>query len=115
MSFLCGVPGCGRLLKTALREQRHVPVVHACNAPRNSAPPIRTLCVESEDGAVARAAAMGIGVYDNHPGLDGTSTGGTDPSGSCVRVVELEAPFILELSRALKTHPPSPLRARTRR
>ena len=115
MSFLCRVPGCGRLLKTALGEQRHVTVVHARNAPSNAAPPLRTYCVESDDGPVATAAALARDVHDPTPGLDETDPGGTNPGGSGVHVVELEAPVFLELSRTLTAHPPSPRRGRTRR
>jgi len=65
MSSLCWVPGCGRLLKTALGEQRHVTVVHAKIAPGRSAPPpIRTFCIESDDGAVATAAGSARGLND---------------------------------------------------
>jgi len=89
--------------------------VHARSAPSNSAPPLRTYCVESDDGPVATAVPLARDAHDPSPGLDGTDPGETDPGESGAHMVVLEAPVFLEQSRALTAHPPSPRRGRTRR
>jgi len=104
VSVSCRVPGCGRLSKTALGEQRQVTVTHSNAIPYESTQPlVRTFGIECEDGASPGAAAASTTGADAAPPVD------SDPGLCEVRVVQLKVQISMALSRVLTGHPPTPL------
>lgn len=99
MPVVCRAPGCGRELRRALGERRHVAATHGVSL----LPAVKTTCVESEDEQDAR----GDGVRRS----EGLFLGAGEGIGD---VVGLESPVFLELARAVTTPSESPRRRRAR-
>lgn len=99
MTVTCRVPGCGRELKRALGERRHVAAMHAPLLPA-----VNTICIESGDDDQAGSSRM----------RERDTTGGEE--GALVgTVVGLESEVFLEIARAVTAPCDSPRRARARR